>query len=408
MHKNIFSMGLIFALITFGFSGELDIKGRVIDKNSEPVVKALVTLVGVNRAVYTDDKGEFKIIPPVSLDAPSSAGVLQSAPVIKGGVLSFTLLSKQNLSAGVFDVQGRTLARINTKLLQKGHHSFSFLPMDLVSGMYIVKLRVGHNHFQKKYLYGANNGNNGFSQSSAELYLAKSAADSAKDSTEIDSIVVMKEGFFQVKIEITNFVDSLDDITLYSELDSTIVYDTRDGRVYKTVTIGTQRWMAENLDYAGGSPRCYMDDSANCEKMGSLYNWTNATADTHGNTRDICPVDWHMPSHGEWKILEQYLGISDSLIYHERVYGQDVYKQILAEEHGGTNETGLSLVISGSTNAVGAWIGTGQYWSINKDANDWCKVRFLRLDQPGIHSYVSRPWSFSAVRCIKDTDEWPK
>jgi hypothetical protein len=53
--------------------------------------------------------------------------------------------------------------------------------------------------------------------------------------------------------------------------DSTFV-DSRDGKTYRKVTIGTQRWMAENLNYAASGSKCYGNESSNCEKYGRLYN----------------------------------------------------------------------------------------------------------------------------------------
>jgi len=80
--------------------------------------------------------------------------------------------------------------------------------------------------------------------------------------------------------------------------------DPRDGRKYKTVKIGSQIWMAENLNY-NTKGKCYKDsdypnEAANCEKYGRLYFWENA--------KTSCPIGWHLPSNAEWEILLNYLG----------------------------------------------------------------------------------------------------
>ncbi|NQU88385.1 MAG: fibrobacter succinogenes major paralogous domain-containing protein [Mariniphaga sp.] len=97
--------------------------------------------------------------------------------------------------------------------------------------------------------------------------------------------------------------------------------DSRDGQVYKTVQIGSQVWMAENLaylpsvsppssgsktvihnyvyDYDGSSVKA-AKTNMNYSTYGVLYNWTSALK--------ACPDGWHLPSHSEWTKLADYLG----------------------------------------------------------------------------------------------------
>ncbi len=78
--------------------------------------------------------------------------------------------------------------------------------------------------------------------------------------------------------------------------------DARDGKTYKTIGIGTQTWMAENLNYTPdtGNSWCYNNDANNCNTYGRLYDWNTAMK--------ACPSGWHLPSDGEWTTLTDFLG----------------------------------------------------------------------------------------------------
>ncbi len=79
---------------------------------------------------------------------------------------------------------------------------------------------------------------------------------------------------------------------------SPTITDSRDGHVYATAQIGTQCWMAENLNYNTGGSWCYANDPANCIAYGRLYQWSPSLS--------ACPSGWKLPSDAEWHILESY------------------------------------------------------------------------------------------------------
>ena len=122
------------------------------------------------------------------------------------------------------------------------------------------------------------------------------------------------------------------DVPKEARLNPEITYgtmtDSRDGKTYKTVKIGNQTWMAENLNYSDSVTTtslideswCYNDVAANCDVAGRLYSWWAAidydkTGCGNGPicltslpVRGICPEGWHLPDSTEWNTLFAAVG----------------------------------------------------------------------------------------------------
>lgn len=93
--------------------------------------------------------------------------------------------------------------------------------------------------------------------------------------------------------------------------------DSRDGKMYSTIQIGQQCWMASNLNYGSMIPGsdnqsdngiaekyCYANDEPNCDTYGGLYQWNEMMAyTTTAGIQGICPEDWHLPTNSEWQTL---------------------------------------------------------------------------------------------------------
>jgi uncharacterized protein (TIGR02145 family) len=105
--------------------------------------------------------------------------------------------------------------------------------------------------------------------------------------------------------------------------------DSRDGQTYKTVKIGSQTWMAQNLNYKTANSYCYYnfgkDSLSYCTKYGRLYTWVAAVDKTDdacgvgyccslpsGDIQGVCPAGWHLPSKDEWNTLFSEVGGSST------------------------------------------------------------------------------------------------
>jgi uncharacterized protein (TIGR02145 family) len=164
--------------------------------------------------------------------------------------------------------------------------------------------------------------------------------------------------------------------------------DPRDGRVYKTVTIGTQTWMAENLAYKANSG-CWAsnDDTNNVAKYGYLYDWETAKV--------VCPAGWHLPTDAEWKKLIDFLG-------GESIAGTKLKS---AADWDGTNISGFTALhetyVSGgmSSNQEGT---SAYFWSatVFNATNAWMLYLVTGINK----SFRGNDFKTSrfSIRCLKN------
>jgi uncharacterized protein (TIGR02145 family) len=103
------------------------------------------------------------------------------------------------------------------------------------------------------------------------------------------------EGFTQNHSQVKNYaIES-------KQQEQNTFTDNRDSCIYKTITIGNQTWMAENLHYkTPAGSWCYYNDTNNCNRYGRLYTYEMAAGS--------CPSGWHLPTKAEWDTLVNYLG----------------------------------------------------------------------------------------------------
>jgi len=189
--------------------------------------------------------------------------------------------------------------------------------------------------------------------------------------------------------------------------------DPRDGTRYKTVKIGNQIWMAENLKYlpsvvgpgTGSETTSYYyvygyngtdvlaaKATDNYKTYGVLYNWEAAKAS--------CPKGWHLPSDTEYKILEMYLGMTQAQADATGWRGTDQGTKL--KENG---SSGFNALMSGYRNSDGSfsYIGSRTYFwssSASSSSNAWSRVLYASYST--VYRYdINKAFGFS-VRCLRD------
>ncbi len=203
------------------------------------------------------------------------------------------------------------------------------------------------------------------------------------------------------------------------------IIDSRDLKSYNTVQIGTQCWMAENLNIGtlidGGSEQtdnstiekyCFDNSTSNCDTYGGLYQWDEMMQyETVTSTvQGICPDGWHLPTDDEWKTMEMALGLSQSQADGTGFRGTDEGEKMKStsgwfDDGNGTNSSGFTAfgggyrITSGDFSFLNIY---GRWWSTteNSSTTEWCRNLYHRYNSVG--RIVLYKENGISVRCLLD------
>jgi len=202
-----------------------------------------------------------------------------------------------------------------------------------------------------------------------------------------------------------------------------------DDNIYKTIKIGNQWWMAENLKtdhYSNGDPIpnvqdedewgnkesgswCHYDNESKYEEpYGKLYNWYAVN-----DPRKLAPEGWHIPSDNEWNELELFLGMNRAALRDKGWRGKDDGDKLKetgilhwkAPNEGATNETGFTALPGGYRDVNGTFYVKGYsayWWSSTEYIEYFAWYRSLYHTHHELHrtnGYIGDGYS---VRCLKD------
>jgi len=179
--------------------------------------------------------------------------------------------------------------------------------------------------------------------------------------------------------------------------------DPRDGKIYKTVRIGSQTWMAENLNYECEGSKCQKNDPCYAKIYGRLYGLESLAK--------VCPPGWHIPSKEEWRALVDYAGgfdMSGKML--KAKSGWELYNEFYNRNGNGTDVFGFAALPGGCFQHgefggiyyMGFWWGSttctdgsgyGLYYHWMSDENNNSQWE-----------YHDPKYYFHSVRCVKDME----
>jgi uncharacterized protein (TIGR02145 family) len=180
--------------------------------------------------------------------------------------------------------------------------------------------------------------------------------------------------------------------------------DSRDGKVYKTIKIGEQVWMAENLNYEAEGSRCYNDSISYCNKYGKLYDWETAMK--------VCPKGWHLPNREEWSKLIRYV---DDTSDTESPYESKTAGKYLKSKEGwnddkgkssnGEDKFGFSALPGGYGDSGGNFSNVGKYgiwWSSSEFNSSSAYFRYMAYTNEDVYNDYYDKSNLHSVRCVRD------
>lgn len=207
--------------------------------------------------------------------------------------------------------------------------------------------------------------------------------------------------------------------------------DSRDGQIYRIVKIGSQVWMAENLNYeyneGGAKSSCYDNEPVNCMDYGRLYTWSAAmdSAAVFSETgkgcgmvelglssdcsitlaqsitavvRGVCPEGWHLPNNADWDSLWVAIGGESTagvkLKYHDQ----------WGDYGNGKDDYGFSVLPAGGVQ-LGTYAYKGKYayfWTSTQKGSSDAYYKHFGYTESDVKEFDSRKFAGYSVRCVRD------
>lgn len=194
-----------------------------------------------------------------------------------------------------------------------------------------------------------------------------------------------------------------------------------DGNTYKTIKIGDQTWLGQNLDvshFRNGDPIphvttdeewekaglekkpawCYYEGSdENGETYGKLYNWYAVN-----DSRGLAPKGWHIPTEKEWMTLAKYLGGDEMAGKKLKEKGTTHWK---SPNQAATNESGFAALPGGLNYSFGTFVDmgvTGYWWTSTANGDETAVLYSMSYKDSALTNLFLNKGVGVSVRCVKD------
>lgn len=188
--------------------------------------------------------------------------------------------------------------------------------------------------------------------------------------------------------------------------------DSRDGQVYRTVRIGSQVWMAQNLNFAGNGTTigvCYGNSADSCTKYGRMYTWAEAmvgVASSTGNpsgVNGICPTGWHVPSDTEWTIMNKFVDPANATDG-TKLKSLSGWLPYGAKSGSGSDFYGFRILPSGFIADASYWAGSSTHlWTSTEQNAGWALCRTFSYWYAYVFTGDSQPkTNWMPLRCTQD------
>jgi len=379
----------------------------------------IVNYVGINKPLNDAERFLFTALLP--------------NPVMDEAIVKLNIPGRDKVSFRITDLPGRLVWQ-SELMLDKGQHSFVYTPSS--KGVFLLTADWrGYSSSIKILSLGSNSGNQSEleytgSADISEVSLKKHFSGNSFYFNPGDKLMFIGYGnniesaLLDAPEVSQNYVFQFASNIPCPGLDS-LLYD---GKYYHTIQIFSQCWMKENLEAGTMIPGtqiqsdngiiekyCYSNIQGNCGTYGGLYLWDEMMQYTTAEGgQGVCPAGWHIPTDGEWKILEgaadSYYGMGHPEWDNTELRGYDVAENLKSTTGWSSNGNGTDLY-GFAAKAGGYWwqcyfsdiSNFGIYWTSTPCATIAPWYRGMRMDM----NYMLRRQSTYgnigySVRCLKD------